>query len=231
MNTESPSTLIALAGGSGAGKTWLANRLCQEFGAEATLLSLDDFYFDLSHLMLSEREHINFDHPDMIEWALFESVLRELQKGGTVLTPRYDFASHTRLAGWTSCRPRPFIFVEGLWPLRSPLVRELFALRVFLDCSETLRWQRRLARDVTGRSRTTESICNQFWNVVAPMHERFVEDQKAWADLVIEQPISQSELERLIATIGDLRCEPCPPSGAFNGSRATLPPVAVLQSL
>jgi len=230
MNTESSSTLIALVGGSGAGKTWLANRLCQEFGDEAIVLSLDDFYVDLSHLMLSERKQINFDHPDMIEWPLFESVLRELQNGVTVLTPRYDFVSHTRLTEWTPRSPRAFIFVEGLWPLRLPQVRELFDLRVFLDCPEVLRWQRRLARDVTGRSRTTESICEQFWNVVVPMHERHVKSQKIWADLTIEQPISQSELARLITTVRALRTQPVPVPLEIT-SQTAAPAVVVLQSL
>jgi len=230
MKTESSSTLIALVGGSGAGKTWLANRLCQEFGDEATVLSLDDFYVDLSHLMLTERKQINFDHPDMIEWPLFESVLRELQNGVTVLAPRYDFVSHTRLTEWTPRSPRPFIFVEGLWPLRPPQVRELFDLRVFLDCPEVLRWQRRLARDVTGRSRTTESICEQFWNVVAPMHERYVASQKIWADLTIGQPISQSELDRLVTTVRALRTQPIPAPLEIT-SQPAASAVAVLQSL
>ena len=173
MNTKTSSKLIALVGGSGAGKTWLADRLCQEFGDEATSLSLDDFYRDLSHLTLSKREKINFDHPDAIDWPLFEGVLRELKNGVTVLAPRYDFVSHTRLTGREPRSPRPFIFVEGLWLLWHPHVRELFDLRVFLDCVQSLRWQRRVARDLNERGRTTDSIREQFWNVVAPMHERF----------------------------------------------------------
>ena len=117
MNIESPFKLIALTGGSGAGKTWLADRLCQEFGEEAMSLSLDDFYCDLSHVALAERESTNFDHPDAIDWPFFEKVLRELQNGETALVPLYDFISHTRSTEWKSRSPRPFIFVEGLWLL------------------------------------------------------------------------------------------------------------------
>ena len=231
MNTQKPTKLIALAGGSGAGKTWLADRLCREFGDEATSLSLDDFYCDLSHLELSEREKINFDHPDTIDWLLFESVLRELKNDVTVLSPRYDFVSHTRLTGWEPRIPRSFIFVEGLWLLWHPHVRELFDLRVFLDCIQSLRWQRRAARDLSVRGRTTDSIREQFWNAVAPMHERFVQVQKAWADVVIEQSITQSELGRLVATIRALRTEPVPMPSEINNSRTTTPQVAALQSL
>jgi uridine kinase len=231
MNTEMPSKLIALVGGSGAGKSWLAARLRREFGDEATTLSLDDFYRDLSHLMPSERDKINFDHPGAIDWPLFEGVLRELQHGITVLAPRYSFVSHTRLTERESLSPRPFIFVEGLWLLRPAHLRELFDLRVFLDCTESLRWSRRLARDFNERGRTADAIYEQFWHVVAPMHKRFVEVQKDWADLVIEQPTSKTELSRLIATIRALQPEPDPMPLGITGSRTTTPQVAALHSL
>ena len=231
MNPQTPSKLIALAGGSGAGKSWLADRLRQEFSDAATSLSLDDFYRDLSHLKLCEREKVNFDRPDAIDWALFESVLRELRNGTPVRAPCYDFVSHTRLAEWEWRSPRTFIFVEGLWLLWPPRVRELFDLRFYLDCPESLRWQRRLARDLSERGRTRDSICEQFWNVVAPMHEHFVKVQKAWADRVIEQPIDQAELGRLIATIRALGSGLDPTPWTITGLRTTTPQVAALQSL
>lgn len=227
MNTGSPCKLIALVGGSGAGKTWLAARLCQEFGNEATSLPLDDFYRDLSHLIVSEREKINFDHPDTIDWPLFESVLHKLQNGETVFAPHYDFVSHARSTGWQLRSPRAFIFVEGLWLLWPPKMRLLFDFRIFLDCVQSLRWQRRTARDRKERGRTTDSIRQQFWQVVAPMHECFVEVQKPWADLVIEHSITHTELGRLVATIRGLRAGP---DAALEspGPRVTTPHVAVL---
>jgi len=231
MNTESKFKLIALVGGSGAGKSWLADRLCQELGTEATSLPLDDFYRDLSHLTLSDREKINFDHPDAIDWPLFEEVLRGLQNGMTVLAPHYDFVSHTRSTEWQPRRPRPFMFVEGLWLLWYPPVRELFDFRVFLDCIQSVRWQRRVARDLTERGRTTDSIREQFWKVVAPMHELFVEVQKPWADLVVEQSITQTELGRLVTTIRALRAGPNPTRLEIAGSRAATPQIAAPPSL
>lgn len=231
MNTESPFKLIALTGGSGAGKTWLADRLCQEFGDEATSLPLDDFYCDLSHLKVSEREKINFDHPGTIDWPLFESVLHKLQSGETVLAPRYDFVSHTRATEWETRSPRPFIFVEGLWLLWHPHVRALFEFRVFLDCVQSVRWQRRATRDLDERGRTTDSIRKQFWQVVAPMHECFVEVQKPWADLVLDHSITQSELGRLVATIRALRAKSDPTPLEITGLQVTTPRVAALQSL
>jgi uridine kinase len=220
--------LIALVGGSGAGKTWLADRLCQEFGDDESSLPLDDFYRDLSHLNVSEREKINFDHPDTIDWPLFESVLHKLQGGEMVLAPRYDFVSHTRSTEWELRSPRPLIFVEGLWLLWPPQVRQLFDFRVFLDCVQSVRWERRATRDLNERGRTTDSIHKQFWEVVAPMHERFVEVQKPWADLVIDHSITQSELGRLVATIRDLGAEPDPIPLTIAVSQPTTPSVAAL---
>jgi uridine kinase len=231
MKIETPFKLIALVGGSGAGKTWLTDRLCRQFGDEAMSLSLDDFYSDLSHLTLSAREQINVDHPDAIDWPLFESVLHKLQNGATVLSPRYDFVSHTRLTNWEQRSPRPFILVEGLWLLWHPHVRELFDFRVFLDCVQSVRWERRAARDLNDRGRTTDSIREQFWNVVSPMHERFVEVQKPWADLVIEHSITQAELGCLFATIRALQAQPGPTPLEIIGSQTTTPGVAATQSL
>lgn len=226
MSTGSSSKLIALTGGSGAGKSWLANHLHREFDDEATTLSLDNFYCDFSHHTLSARERINFDNPNTIDWPLFENTLRDLQKGVTALVPRYDFVSHTRWSNGEWCSPRPFIFVEGLWLLSSAHIRELFNLRVFLDCPESLRWQRRLARDVKERGRTADSVREQFENVVAPMHERFVEVQKPWADLVIEQPISQTDLNQLDTRIRALRFESDSMAFDHYGSQPTTPQVA-----
>jgi len=219
MNTQTSPILIALTGGSGAGKTWLVNSLRQVFGDEATSLSLDDFYHDFSRFPLAERNRINFDHPDTIDWSLFENVLRELQNGETTLVPRYDYISHTRWNNGEWRCPRPFIFVEGLWLLSEERVREFFNLRIFLDCPESLRRQRRLARDVKERGRTENSITEQFRDFVAPMHERFVEPQNHLADLVMDQPIGPAELDRLVARIRALRTASIPVPLEFVGSR------------
>lgn len=230
MKTKTTSKLIALVGGSGAGKSWLADRLCREFGDEATSLSLDDFYRDRSNFPPAERARINFDHPDSIDWPLFEGVVRDLQRGISVLAARYSFVFHTRLTEWDQISPRPFIFVEGLWLLWPPQVRQLFNLRVFLNCSESLRWERRLARDLVERGRSAEAIHEQFWKRVAPMHTRFVEVQKPQADLVLEQPITHLELGKLAATIRALRAGPGPTLDGMTTLPPARPAIAALQS-
>ena len=227
MNPDMPCKLIALVGGSGAGKSWLADRLRREFGDNAASLSLDDFYSDPSHLAFPERQRLNFDHPDAIEWPLFENVLRALRGRQTASVPHYDFVSHSRWQGREPFEPRPYIFVEGLWLLHHSRIRALFDVRVFLACAESLRWERRLNRDVLERGRTAESIHQQFWNVVAPMNDRFVEPQKSRADLVIEQPITQVDICQLIARIRSLRVPHNPVSSWRPASWNTTIPIPI----
>ena len=158
-------------------------------------------------------------------------MLGELQNGAIALSPRYNFVSHTRSASGEWRNSRPFIFVEGLWLLWHPQVREQFNFRVYLDCVQSVRWQRREARDLNERGRTTDAIRKQFWNVVAPMHERFVEVQKPWADLVIEESITQTELGRLVSRIRALRAKPGPTLLEITHSLATTPQVAAHQTI
>jgi uridine kinase len=197
MKRDFPPRLIAIVGGSGAGKTWLAEWLEREFAPDAARLSLDDFYRDFSHVSAAQRPRINFDDPAAIDWLLVESVLRESRLGRPTWVPNYDFASHTRLRNKKPWSPKPFVFTDGLWLLWRPSVRALFDLRIFIEAPEELRWRRRLARDVTERGRTPDSVREQFHQTVAPMHERFVEPQARWADIVLQQPLHEDELNQL----------------------------------
>jgi uridine kinase len=196
-----PSRLIAVVGGSGAGKTWLAERLEHEFSPDASRLSLDDFYHDFSHVAAAHRQFINFDDPSAIDWLRVESVLRDCRAGRRVSTPHYDFVTHTRRGMHNPFRPKSFVLVEGLWLLWRPSIRALFDLRIYLDCPAQIRWRQRLARDVAERGRTADSVREQFWTTVAPMHERFVAPQTRWADIVLQQPLAESEIRILVARI------------------------------
>ncbi|HEY3860277.1 MAG TPA: uridine kinase [Verrucomicrobiae bacterium] len=193
--------LVALAGGSGAGKTWLAARLREILGCPATHLSLDDFYHDQSHLARSERERVNYDHPRAIDWRLAQAVLQSFRDGESVLMPQYSFKTHTRKRTFKTVRPRPVILVDGLWPWWRPGLRRLFDVRVFVDCPERLRLERRLERDMAARGRDGGSVRRQFEETVAPMHERFVAPQAEWADVVLRHPVGRGEVERVAAMI------------------------------
>ena len=186
--------LVAVTGGSGSGKTWLADKLQAAFAPNAARLSLDDFYLDRSHLSPARRATINFDHPRAIDWAALQLVLRRLLAGWPAPVPNYDFATHSRLQRSKILAPKKVIFVDGLWLLVRPSLRRLFLLTIYLDCSPRLRLQRRLARDRLLRGRTHGSVCQQFWRTVEPMHERYVAPQMRWANVVVRKNLSRNEL-------------------------------------
>lgn len=196
--------LVAVVGGSGAGKGWLITRLARLLGDKACHLQLDDFYRDRSHLTPSHRARLNYDIPRAIDWESAESVLRNCRSGQPVSVPRYDFATHSRVIEQITWRPRPVVFVDGLWLLRSPAVRGMFDLKIYLDTPPMLRCQRRLTRDVAERGYLPEVIEERLRRAVLPMHDRYVEPQKKHADLVLAQPFRDAELRALANRLWDL---------------------------
>jgi uridine kinase len=197
MTAMSRVKLIAIVGGSGAGKGWLVARLCQLLGENACHLELDNFYRDRSHLEPARRARLNFDVPHAIDWDWACRALRDCRAGIATRVPRYDFATYRRASFEEEWSPRPLVLVEGLWLLRSPEVRRLFDLSVFLDTPSDLRHARRVARDVAERGYTADDVERRFRNAVAPMHERYVEPQKKWADVILAQPFQESDLRHL----------------------------------
>ena len=197
MNSTTPVQVIAIVGGSGAGKGWLVERLCRLLGDKACHLQLDDFYRDRSHLPPARRARLNFDLPAAIDWDCAERALRDCREGRPTRVPCYDFATHCRVAERACWMPRPVVFVDGLWLLRPPAVRALFDLKIYLDAPTQLRRSRRLARDVQERGYDAEMIERQLRTAVEPMHGRYVEPQKRWADFVLTQPFREPEVAAL----------------------------------
>jgi uridine kinase len=194
MTAAPPSLLIAIVGGSGAGKGWFVERLCRLLGDRAARLQLDDFYRDRSHLPLARRARLNFDVPNAIDWDGAVRVLRECRAGLPTRLPRYDFATYSRVPAEPTWLPRPVVFVDGLWLLRPPAVRQLFDLTIYLDTPPELRHRRRLARDVTERGYRADEVERRLRTAVVPMHDRYVEPQKKHADVVLAQPFRENEL-------------------------------------
>ena len=190
--------LIAIVGGSGSGKSWLADRLQQEFRQVAGRLCLDDYYQDLSHLPPGERKQMNFDQPKAIDWPRFRGDLALVRAGQAAALPAYDFATQSRLRRIRPWQPRELVFVDGLWLLHYAAVRRLFSLSVYVECSEALRFKRRLKRDQQERGWTAPEIRRQFQTQVEPNHRRFVAPQKEMADLVVDSPIAAGPLRQII---------------------------------
>jgi uridine kinase len=195
--------LIAVVGGSGAGKTWLATKLQTALGKRVTRLSLDDFYRDRSHLPAKRRNEINFDHPRAIDWNHVERVLEKFAEGKPAHLPRYDFTAHARKSRREFVKPKCLIIMDGLWLLRRPVVRKFFSCRIFIDCPRRLRLHRRIKRDRLERGRNAANIRKQFLRQVVPMHDRFVASQSRWANIIFTQP-GRNQISQLASKIESL---------------------------
>lgn len=183
--TSVGAEICAISGGSGAGKTTLAAKLLDRLGDLGTHLTIDWYYRDLSHMAPEDRAAVNYDHPDSLEVELFAEHLRQLAAGHAVDAPVYDFATHTRSDFVHRVEARPVIVTEGIHLLGLEAVREICTLLVFVDAPAELRLTRRIGRDVVERGRTEASVREQWQTTVAPMHDRFVEPSKAYADRVV----------------------------------------------
>jgi len=191
--------LIAVVGGSGSGKSWLAAMIGAWLGEQAGHLSLDDFYHDLGHLPAAQRDAVNFDDPAAIDWPALRETLKHLQRGQPAAIPSYDFATHTRRPTTRHFPPPRLVVLDGLWLLHHAWLREMLALSIFVDCPEEERLRRRIERDVTTRGRSAESVHQQFTNHVQPMHRIFVEPQRLWATRVVHSPMAEHEHAELVA--------------------------------
>jgi len=201
--------LIAIVGGSGSGKTWLARRLARRLGPLAGRVSLDSFYRDLTPLPPRERVGYNFDHPAAIEWDLVEDALFRIREGKAVALPAYDYSTHTRRCRARRWRPRPVVLVDGLWLLRRARLRALYTLSVYVVCPEPLRRARRLERDERERDRRRAAIVRQYERQVAPMHRRYVAPQASLADRIVGSPAPRAAVERLAAELFAAVRRPC----------------------
>ena len=180
--------LIGVAGGSASGKSTVVERLAQQLGDDTVaVIEHDRYYKEWPGLPDDQRARLNYDHPDALETDLLIEHLDTLRRGGAVQVPIYDFVRHVRLPRSDRIDPRPIIFVEGLLVLADARVRDALDLRVFVDTDESTRYERRLKRDVALRGRTAESVAVQFAATVQPMHVRFVEPSRQFADVIVAE--------------------------------------------
>ena len=188
MPSYATPVVIAIAGGSGSGKTTVANVIMERIGKEhIASLPHDAYYKDLSDLAPSQRASINFDHPDSLDTALLITHIKQLKEYRPVDLPVYDFKTHSRTAQTIRIEPQPVILVEGILIFTEAELRKLFDIKIFVDTDADIRFIRRLQRDITERGRSTESVVNQYLSTVRPMHLEFVEPSKRYADVIIPE--------------------------------------------
>ncbi len=194
--------VIAVAGGSGSGKTTVARAIDEAVHRESVLIEQDAYYKDLAHLALEERKQVNFDHPDAFDTELLVAQLRLLLSGQAIDRPTYDYPAHTRAAATVHVEPRDLILVDGILLLADARLRPLFDIKVFVDVADDVRFIRRLQRDVVERGRTMDSIIAQYLTTVRPMHLEFVEPSKRYADIILpEGGLNRIGVEMIVARV------------------------------
>ncbi len=179
--------VIGIAGGTGSGKTTLMKNLVERFGPEVTVLSHDNYYKCRDDMPFEERCKVNYDEPDAMDTSLMVYHLQQLRRGEAIDCPVYDFALHNRSKETTRVEPRPVIIVEGILIFENEPLRDLMDIKIFVDTDADVRLCRRIKRDVTKRGRTLESVLEQYQATVKPMHEKYVEPSKRYADIVVPE--------------------------------------------
>ena len=179
--------VIGIAGGSGSGKTTLMQNLMDRFGDVVTVLSHDNYYRRHDELTYEERSQLNYDKPSALETELLVEQLAALRNGQSIDCPVYDFSIHNRSDAVLRIEPRPVIIVEGILIFADEALRKLMDIRIFVDTDADIRICRRIKRDVTKRGRSIESVINQYQQTVKPMHEKYVEPSKKYADIVVPE--------------------------------------------
>lgn len=195
--------VIGIAGGSGSGKTTVAQTILNRVSPDRiAFLQHDAYYKDLRELPPIQRAEVNFDHPNSLDTNLLIQHIEQLKANQSVKLPIYDFSTHSRTDQTYTVYPRRVILVEGILIFVEPPLRELFNIKLFVDTDPDIRFIRRLQRDITERGRTTESVIHQYLSTVRPMHLEFVEPSKRYADVIIpEGGFNTAALDMVIARI------------------------------
>ena len=179
--------VIGIAGGSGSGKTTLLKNILETFGPAITVLSHDNYYKRHDEMTYEERCQLNYDEPDALETDLMVRQLEQLRRGEEILCPVYDFTVHNRSDETMSIKPGRVIIVEGILIFENKALRDLMDIKIFVDADADIRICRRIKRDVNKRGRSLESVILQYQQTVKPMHEKYVEPSKKYADIVVPE--------------------------------------------
>ncbi len=177
--------VIGIAGGSGSGKSTFAKRLKDRFPDDIALVSCDNYYLARSEMPFEERKKQNYDSPEAFEFDLMVGQIMDLKNGKDVLCPVYDFAMHTRSDQVVEIKSKPVILIDGILIFSEPKLREIMDMRVYVETDADERILRRARRDICERGRDLDGVIEQYLATVKPMHNKYVEPTKAYADIII----------------------------------------------
>lgn len=201
----SPSFVLGIAGGTGAGKTTVARDITDGFDDTVVHLPLDNYYADRADLSFPEREAINYDHPNAFDWELLRAHVQQLCSGRSVEMPQYDFETHSRTHERVRVEPADVLVLEGILALYDEVLTDLCDLRLYVETDADVRILRRIRRDVLERGRSLEGVIEQYLSTVKPMHEQFVEPTKKRADLVVPEGTNAVAIEMLTSAVEEAR--------------------------
>ena len=200
----SMSFIIGIAGGSGSGKTTLANIIKNKYPDKTEIVNFDDYYKPNDELILDERKKINYDSPEAFDSNLFFNDLFKLKNFESVKCPEYDYSIHNRTGNYKTIKPKPIIIADGILLFYDKRLRESFDLKIYVDTPADIRLLRRIDRDINSRARTLKSVLTQYLETVKPMHEKYVEPCKKYADVIInDDGCSDIDLEPIFNKIDD----------------------------
>lgn len=200
--------IIGIAGGTGSGKTTVVNEIVSGFSSgEVVVIPQDSYYKDSSHIPVEERQKINFDEPASIEWSLLVKHLKELKCGKAIEMPTYSYLTCTRQQATIPITPCEVIIVEGILVLNDQELREMLDIKVFVDADPDDRLIRVIARDCVERGRTPMMVIDRYQAVLKPMHIKYIEPTKQYADIIIPQGGNNTVAIRLLADYIDGRLQ------------------------
>ena len=179
--------VIGIAGGTGSGKTTLMKNLVERFGDAVTVVSHDNYYKRHDDMTYEERCLINYDEPAAFENDLMARQLEALRRGERVECPVYDYTVHNRSNETVTIEPKQVIIIEGILIFADEALRSSMDIKIFVDTDADIRLCRRIKRDVNKRGRSVESVLTQYMTTVKPMHDKYVEPSKRFADLVVPE--------------------------------------------
>lgn len=180
--------VIGIAGGTGSGKSTVADSIFRSLPEKnIAVIEQDAYYKDQSNIPFEERKKTNYDHPLAFDNTLLIKHIKALKNYIQIEKPKYDFSKHTRMTETTTVTPKDIIIVEGIMVLENPDLRDIMDVKIFVDTDADLRIIRRITRDIEERGRTLDSVIEQYITTVKPAHEQFVEPSKRYADIIIPE--------------------------------------------
>jgi len=192
---------IAVAGGTGSGKTYVAKELQRIDSQRISVIGHDNYYKDRSDVPLKDRKKLNYDEPKALDNDLFVAHLKAWKKGESVFIPQYDFSTHTRKKETREVKPTPIMIFDGILILSIPEIEKMFDLKIFIEVEADIRMARRIIRDVGERDRTFEESINQYLTSAQPMYDKYVEPGKDKADLTINNNGTEEELNTALQVV------------------------------